>query len=223
MHEWFTCPECGRELVPSPGVLVCSSGHRFELGRRGYAALVIGRSALVRSDPAAVLDAVDARWSSGELAGVADAVSAELPSSSSSSPLRVLDCGGDVGHLLAAVHTRGSGLEAVYVSSSPSAVVRAMARTGAMGLLADPSRRWPVRDGVADVVLCAYADHRPAEFHRVLKPGGIAVLVTRSQDVPALDDDVYPWFEHDQTRTVTGSGGSSAVLRYRRRRRILSW
>ena len=99
-----------------------------------------------------------------------------------------------------------------------------MARSGAAGLLADPSRVWPVRDGAADVVLCAFGDYRPAEFHRVLRGGGAVVLVVAAADAPEVDDDIYPWFEHDQTRTATdGDGTPLAVLRYKRRRRPLSF
>ncbi|WP_210505829.1 class I SAM-dependent methyltransferase [Naasia sp. SYSU D00057] len=174
----------------------------------------------MRSDPASVLDDIDRRWAGERLSRVVDAVVAELPAGRE---LRLLDCGGDLGHLLAAGRAARGSLDAVYVSASPSAIVRAMKRSGAAGLLADPAREWPVRDGAADVVLCAFAEHRPAEFHRVLTPGGVVVFVAAEADVAALDDDVYPWFEHDQTRTVPAAEGVVSVVRYRRRRRPLSW
>jgi 23S rRNA (guanine745-N1)-methyltransferase len=202
-------------------VLMCTSGHRFEVGRRGYAALIAGRSPLVRSDPAVMLDAVDAQWASGGLSPIAAAVDAMLPAARG---MRVLDFGADLGHVLAIARGHRLDLRGLLVSGSPSALVRGMARSGADGLLADPARAWPVRDGIADVVLCVLADHRPAEFHRVLKPGGVAILVAAAERARELDDDLYQWFEHDQTRVVAGEhAGGFAVLLYRRRRRMSTW
>ncbi|WP_210481229.1 class I SAM-dependent methyltransferase [Naasia sp. SYSU D00948] len=220
-HGWLSCPRCGRDLDGEDGELRCPSGHRFEVGRRGYPSLVVGRSPLVRSEPAAVLDAADAEWGSGRLDALIQAVEAVLPSCAG---VRVLDCGSDLGHLVAAAAGGRPGLRALLVRSSPAALVRARARSGAHGVLVDPSRPWPVRDASADAVLCAFADHRPAEFHRVLAPGGVAIIVAPQRQAAAVDDDVYPWFEHDQTRTAAGpSGAPAAIIRFRRRRRPLSW
>jgi 23S rRNA (guanine745-N1)-methyltransferase len=213
---WFACPSCGRDLEAVGGALRCSSGHSYEVSRRGYAALVAGRSGLVRSDPAAVLDAIDARWDGGAFAGVADAVVAMLPAGER---VKVLDVGGDLGHVVAGARLGRRDIDPIIVSASPSALGRGMGRAGAAGALVDPVRGLPLRDGVAGVVLCTFAEHRPAEFHRVLGPGGVVIVTVEASRTSAVDDDLYPWFEHDQTRTI----GSAAVLRYRRRRRPVTW
>ncbi|WP_286276786.1 hypothetical protein [Naasia aerilata] len=184
-------------------------------------ALVVGRSALVRSEAASLLDEVDALWGSGAYAGVAEAVVAMLPAGAA---VRVVDVGADLGHVAEAVRSARSDADVLVVSSSPGRLVRAMGRAGAEGVLVDPVRALPVRDGVAGVVLCAFGAHRPAEFHRVLAGGGVLLLAVDAFQVGAVDDDLYPWFEHDQTRIVAETPGEGvAVLRYRRRRRPITW
>ncbi|MCU1437249.1 MAG: hypothetical protein JWP66_336 [Naasia sp.] len=220
MEAWFACPKCGRDLEEQGTGFACPSGHRFEPARRGYVALVGGRSTLVRGVPAAELDAVDALYASGGMDAVAHAVVAMLPAGVE---LRVLDAGTDLGHLLAAARAPRAGLRAVAVSSSPSSLARGVTRSGADGLLADPVRPWPLRDSAVDVALLAFADLRPAELHRVLAPGGVLLAATPEEEGLAVMNDVYPWFEHDQTRVVDGAGRPTAVLRFRRRRRVLVW
>ncbi|HEY8589672.1 MAG TPA: hypothetical protein VIL55_08990 [Naasia sp.] len=220
MSSWFACPVCGRDLEVSGDGFACSSGHRFEGARRGYLALVDGRSPLIRSTPAATLDAADAAFGGGALEEVAADVRAMLPARPG---IRLLDAGDDLGRLLRAVFDARPDADALTVSSSPTAIARTVARSGSLGLLADPSKPVPVREGSADVLLCAFGSPRPAEFHRLLAPGGVLLTVASEADAGPFADDAYPWFEHDQTRTASTGAGAAVVTRHRRRRRVLTW
>jgi hypothetical protein len=223
---WLRCPVCGRDLAlaedgptGTPSTVGCSSGHRFEANRRGYFALTDGPSRLIRSEPAAELDAVDRRWAAPPMQPVLDAVIAAAPAPRG---LRLLDVGTDLGHAAGQLLGERSDWSALSASSSPSAVARSMACAGSAGLLFDPTRAWPVRDSAADVLLTVLGSHAPAEYHRVLAPGGIVLAVIAESAAAELMDDLYPWFEHDQTRAVAADV-PLAVLRLRRRRRELRW
>lgn len=212
--DWLICPVCGRDFeAVDPATLVCSTGHRFEANRRGYFALTTSRSGAIRSEPAAALDAVDARWASEASASVLDALLAAAPATPR---LRVLDVGDDLGHALSHLLEQRSEWSALHVGSSPAGVARTMARTQCEGLLVDPITPWPVRDSVANLALATTGVPAPVELHRVLAPGAVLLTAVDADMVGTVVDDLFPWFEHDQTRAAVGA----SVLRLRRRRRV---
>ena len=49
--------------------------------------------------------------------------------------------------------------------------------TSTAGLVADVWSPLPVRDGAADVVINVFAPRNPAEFHRIVTPGGLLAVV----------------------------------------------
>ncbi|BDI24034.1 class I SAM-dependent methyltransferase [Herbiconiux sp. L3-i23] len=213
--DWFVCPICGRDLAAiAPSTLGCPTGHSFEVSRRGYFALASGSSGLMRSEPADALDAIDRRWSA-DRAPVLEALDAATPTATGR---RVLDVGSDLGHALSRVLGGRPGWRALHAGPSPAGVARTIANAGCDGLLLDPIRPWPIRDGAADVALAVGGVPSPVELHRILAPGGVLVTAIDGGDVdPAqVIDDLFPWFEHDQTRSVSGG----VVLRLRRRRRV---
>lgn len=225
LAPWLRCPTCARDLEEvGAGRLGCPSGHRFELNKRGYAGLVRESARLPNGPRGPELDAIDARFGSGLLDPLLAAVDAVTPAAAGG---RLLDLSGTGGHLASALLAHRPGWRALVLSSSPALVARAMTRSGADGLLCDPTRDWPVRTGAASVLLGAFAPHMPAEFHRVLAPGGVLVAAAGSSplggaiDVSELQDDVDPWFEFDQARTVALTEGGTTVVRFRRRRRPL--
>lgn len=218
LASWLRCPICGRDLeLGSADVLTCDSGHRFDVNKRGYAGLLTGRAATVRSASAAQLDALDMVFASDLFDPVIGALEAMLPRTRE---LRIADAGSGVGHLLRPMLATRPDARALAIGDSPSVVARSMRISSADGLLCDAERDWPVRDGAATVALTLLAEHRPAELHRILAPGGVFVAATAGYDhlaelrpageypewhdaVAELVDDVFPWFEHDQSRTVT--------------------
>jgi 23S rRNA (guanine745-N1)-methyltransferase len=203
----------------SPAVLGCENGHRFDVNRRGYVTLLPPRSRVV-GDSAAMLDARAELLTSGAYAPIRDAlIDAVRPSA----PLRVLDSGTGTGWylqgLLDALEGRARGLAS---DLSPAAVARAVrGRDDVDGLVADVHAPLPVRDGVADAVTVVFAPRNPAEFARVLRPGGVlAVVVPRADhlgelravspmlDVPegkagSVEASLAPWFSPVSAQHVT--------------------
>jgi 23S rRNA (guanine745-N1)-methyltransferase len=172
----LACPVCGAGLA-GDDTLGCPAGHRFDRARQGHVTLLppghrppSGDSAEMVADRTAFLDA-------GHYAGVGaaltDAVLAGEP------PRSVLDLGGGTGHHLAHVLDRQPETVGVVLDSSRYAARRAArAHPRAMAVVADTWARWPLRDGVLDRVLVAFAPRNGPETARVLRPGGRLVVVT---------------------------------------------
>jgi SAM-dependent methyltransferase len=105
---------------------------------------------------------------------------------------RVANVGAGPDHARLAAAVRPGGL-AVAIDLSPTMLAHSRARTGAPACRAD-ARHLPLRTGAVDRLFCAYLlDLLPlgdlpvalAEFHRVLRPGGRAALVSLTEGTNA--------------------------------------
>ncbi|MET0590497.1 MAG: methyltransferase domain-containing protein [Naasia sp.] len=213
--SWLSCPDCSRDLDPvDDRTLGCTSGHRFDLGRRGYIGLArSGQRIPSTRDP----DPRRQRTAhpSPETPGVRAAALAMLGRGQ-----RIADVHPGTGALLAELLAGHPSRRVCALATSPQLLESVVTGTAAAGVLADTQRTWPFRDGAADVLLAIDAPLFPSEFHRVLSPGGTLIAAPRESDMPTLVDDLYLWFEHDQSRPI---GDGRIALRLRRRRRMLTW
>ncbi|MFB9631895.1 putative RNA methyltransferase [Nonomuraea helvata] len=91
----------------------------------------------------------------------------------------IVDAGTGTGHYLAAVLNAvddGIGMAFDVSKHAVRRAARVHPRAGAF--VADVWRPLPIRDGVADVVIDVFAPRNGPEFRRILRPGGVAVVVT---------------------------------------------
>ncbi|WP_201761369.1 MULTISPECIES: putative RNA methyltransferase [unclassified Nonomuraea] len=91
----------------------------------------------------------------------------------------IVDAGAGTGHYLAATLDAvndGTGMAFDVSKHAVRRAARAHPRAGAF--VADVWRPLPIRDGVADVVIDVFAPRNGPEFGRILRPGGVAVVVT---------------------------------------------
>ena len=179
--DLLVCPHCRLELTrPEPGVLACATGHRFDVARQGYVALL---GAGARTDTGDSADMVAARMellTSGAFAEVSGAVVRALtePPPTRAGPV-IVELGAGTGHHLGACVEAVPGSVGLAVDSSRYASRRAAAvhpRVGAV--LADAWSALPVRDECADAVLSIFAPRTPGEIHRILSPGGRLICIT---------------------------------------------
>ncbi|WP_026248219.1 putative RNA methyltransferase [Streptomyces sp. LaPpAH-108] len=171
------CPVCrAPSLRRERSVLRCPAGHAFDIARHGYAGLLTGARATSGDDPAMVR-ARERFLSGGRYGPVRDAV-AELAAEGCTGSGLVLDVGCGTGYYLAGALDRLPGARGLGLDSSVRALrTAARAHERAAAAAWDVFRPFPLADRVADVVLDVFAPRNPAEFHRVLRPGGRLVVV----------------------------------------------
>lgn len=200
----LVCPVCRDRLGRVGGSLRCPARHTFDVARQGYVNLLAGvprtgtANAGSADTPAMVADRAEF-LAAGHYAPLAELV-AELAATDG----LVVDAGAGTGYYLGfVVADNGFGL-ALDVSAAALRRVRD-ARVGAV--VWDVWRPWPVRDGVADVVLNVFAPRNGAEFRRVLRPGGRLVVVTPAGDhLAELGTAVLGVDPHKQDRLAVTLG-----------------
>jgi 23S rRNA (guanine745-N1)-methyltransferase len=188
----LTCPVCGLplRLAGPPPALRCGTGHSFDVARQGYVNLMTGHARPGTADTADMVLARRAFLAAGYYAPLAGAVAAlaaaAVPSAvpSAGGPY-VLDAGAGTGYYLAAILDRlrtvgGYGETAGLALDVSVRALRWAARAhpaaGAVGW--DVWKPFPVRDGVASVVLNVFAPRNGPEFRRVLRDDGALIVVT---------------------------------------------
>ena len=178
------CPVCGEQMeaagqVPAQG-LRCAAGHQYDGARQGYVNMLTGRGTRFIPDTAEMVSARDAFLGAGHYAPLARQLAATAGTLLAGTPAPVLlDAGAGTGYYLEAVlHNLADG-RALALDLSKFALRRA-ARTlpDALCVVWDLWKPLPLSAGSTDLILNVFAPRNPAEFARVLKPGGHLVVAT---------------------------------------------
>ncbi|WP_353814053.1 putative RNA methyltransferase [Agromyces sp. SYSU T00266] len=190
---WLRCPNCSSELeAVSDRVFGCAKGHRFDRAKHGYLTLLPPKAPRTVGDDREMLTARARLLDGGSYAPIAEAlVDAAIGAGASAAPpgvLRVADLGCGTGYYSERIHAALPGAEVLLADRSPDAVRMALrAVPAATGVVLDIWRPLPIRDAAADVILDVFAPRNPAEFARILRPGGrIVVVVPTSSHLSEL-------------------------------------
>lgn len=213
LSEWLRCPSCFAsplEALP-PLQLRCPNGHSFDANKRGYLTALGPASARLRGDDAAMLDARDLVHDAGFFDPLKRELAAVLRDAALAPEPRVLDAGCGTGHytalaLEALLGATEQDPRVLAMDLSPAAVARTVRRRpeSVDGLVADTWQPLPVRDSSVDVILDVFAPRNASEFHRILRPGGLLlVVVPRPEHLQELRTD---------GRVLTIPEGKAAVL-----------
>ncbi|QLQ15332.1 MAG: methyltransferase domain-containing protein [Micropruina sp.] len=168
----LACPVCAARLDLVPGGAACPAGHRFDAARQGYLNLS-GSPEPANADTAAML-AARARV---HTAGLFDAVSDAIAGAIDESARVIVEVGaGNAFYLARALDARPDARGLALDVSKAAARNAARAHPRAASIVADVWRGLPVRTGACDAVLAVFAPRNPAEFARVLRPGGRLVV-----------------------------------------------
>ncbi|MDU7565880.1 methyltransferase domain-containing protein [Corynebacterium sp.] len=173
--------------------LVSESGHSFDVAKQGYVTLAAGAGLKHKGDDMDMVNARETYLAMGHFApfveAVTGAVQGALDSASlaESTPASLLEVGAGTGYYLA--HTLDSIAEArgVGLDISPHAakhLAKCHPRVGAV--VADVWEPLPIRDESVDAISVVFAPRNPAEFQRVLVPGGQVIVLT--PDAGHLDE-----------------------------------
>ena len=186
------CPHCHTGLRRQGGAYRCANGHSFDIARQGYVNL-LPSSRRHSKDPGDNREMILSRQrflEGGFYAAIANeingAVLAALPDERRDENYSILDAGAGEGyylaHLAEAVAARMpatmAGLYGVDVSRH--AMQYATHRSKAVTWLVASIVDLPIVSSALDIVLSVFAPLAPSEFHRVLRPTGVLVVVSPS-------------------------------------------
>ena len=185
--DLLACPTCaGRGLADAPlrldgPTLRCAQGHAYDLARQGHVNL-LGRATPRNADTAEMVAARERFLGSGAYDAVADALTGAVVRCSGG-PVAVLDVGAGPGwyldRVLAGLDEQERPARGLALDVSPAAARRAARSPRTVGaVVADAWGALPVRSGSLDVVLSVFAPRHPPELARVLRPGGVALVVS---------------------------------------------
>ena len=211
------CPVCGEALEPQGTAWRCVQGHCFDVARQGYVNLltVTQKHSRHPGDTWEMVAArrafLDAGWYVPIAKTLADLVRRFCPEVAS-----VLDAGCGEGYYLSQLGwvpgRWGSDI-------SRDAVRYAAARDRGAHWLTATAAHLPFADGGFDCVLSMFALTAGAEFFRVLRPGGIFLIVNESD---GEDPHASKWlsvidgmriFDGDQlARFLTEAGFSEIIV-----------
>lgn len=176
--DCLRCPVCDGGLACDERSLRCAGGHVFDIARQGYAGLLTGGARAGTADTAAMVAARAEFLGGGHFAPLA-ALIADRAAERAPDGGCVLDAGAGTGYYLSAVLDRLAGTPGVALDVSKYALRRAARAHPRVGAITwDVWRPLPVRTGVVSVLLDVFAPRNAGEFHRVLRPGGVLIVVT---------------------------------------------
>ena len=184
---YLRCPVCTDPLAAAAGAqpprtLRCPRGHSFDVARQGY----VNLGGAATGDTAQMVAARERFLGTGHYTFIATAL-AEAAGRPGAAPggdgggdsALVVDAGAGVGHHLAAVLDAAPAAVGLALDASKPALRRAArAHPRAGAVLCDTWRRLPLADACASVVLNVFAPRNGPEFRRVLRPGGLLLVVT---------------------------------------------
>ena len=209
--EALACPLDGDVLLRSGSTWRCGLGHSFDIARQGYVNLlpVQRKRSHDPGDSKAMVAARQRFLAAGHYRPIAEAVShAVLAGVIDEAPMSCLDAGCGEGYYLrelaeaaddAGAEGQGDGptLALLGVDISTWAVLAAARQGKQAGLAASwvvgSNAHLPVQPGTLDRVLCLFGFPVYPEFARVLRPGGVLLLVEAGPDhLRELREVIYP-------------------------------
>ncbi len=179
----LACPSCGAGLALGERGLACTAGHSFNVAREGYASLLTGATPPGTGDSREMVADRLRFQEAGHHAPISQALSAALTRELTAPAPLVVDIGGGTGHHLAAILEalpHAVGLTADVSKFAARKAARAHVRGGAV--TADVWRGLPLGKDSVDALLNVFAPRNAAEFHRVLRSGGVLLVVVPDTD-----------------------------------------
>lgn len=186
MSVSYRCPHCGEQLTEGERTWSCGSGHVFDVAREGYVNLLVGGRLPggPSGDDDAMVRARRAVFDAGCYDPIIDAVAAavaDVLASSAGGAAAVLDAGCGEGTYLARA-VSASGAAGWGIDISKVAVRLAARRHTECRFAVASSYRLPFADESFGALVDVFSPRPFDELLRVLRPGGVAVVVTPGRD-----------------------------------------
>lgn len=171
------CPICRGRFTVEASALRCDQGHAFDIARQGYVNLLHAGVPAGTADTADMVSARAEFLRAGHYAPVADLLAQCVAEHAGGGT--IVDAGAGTGYYLAHVLAESAAATGLALDLSARALRRAARAHPKIGAAVwNLWQPWPVADDAADVLLNVFAPRNGAEFHRVLRPGGLLVTAT---------------------------------------------
>lgn len=181
----LVCPVCRLELrvrarADKPAQLSCPDLHTFDAAKQGYFNLLTGKGTAFREDGSAMVAARAAFLDAGHYGPLAAALATSVASAVADRQApRILDAGAGTGYYLGQIlHQLPGPATAIAMDISKYAMRRAAKLPSTLALVWDLWRELPMSDASFDALINVFSPHNGTEFARVLRPGGMAMVVT---------------------------------------------
>ncbi len=206
------CPLCGERLARVETTLRCGRGHSYDIAKEGYVNLLLANQKASASpgDTKAMMTSRRAFLERGHYAPLSDRINvlvSEYLGGNGTAGVGILDAGCGEGYYLHRLKSAlPSGVECYGLDISKEAVKLAATRhKDSTFLIASVHRDLPFAPASFDVVLNVFAPRNPVEFARVLRPGGLALVVVPAEGhLAALHDALgMPRIDGDKERRTT--------------------
>lgn len=169
----LACPVCRGALTLTERTASCPGGHSFDVARQGYLNLLAAPPP-VHADTPDMVAARERVLGSGLFDAVAQDVASRFRHARA-----IAEVGAGTGFYLARILDAHPAARGVALDVSVAAARRsARAHPRAASVVADVWRGLPLRTGRLDAVACVFAPRNLPEFARVLRDGGLLVVVT---------------------------------------------
>jgi 23S rRNA (guanine745-N1)-methyltransferase len=172
----WRCPVCRGALERRELAWVCAQAHSFDVAREGYVNLLITHQRRQR-EPGDSADMVSARRAfldTGAYAPLRDAIAEQLGAVTSGN---VVDVGCGEGY-----YTRDLDATVWGIDIARPAVRLAAQREKQHHYAVASAFDLPLADESVDALVSVFAPLHTPEYDRVLRPGGVAVVVTPAPD-----------------------------------------
>ena len=178
----YTCPKCKAPLIKNNGSLRCASGHSFDISASGYVNLLLGSKTGNHGDSKEMIRARRDFLELGYYAPIIDTVSAILHQKFPNKQISVLDTGCGEGYYTERIRTALENPIIYGLDVSKDAIVYAAKRYKNIDFCVASNNALPFDDNSFDAILSLFAPLCEQEFARVLKPGGILITVSPSEN-----------------------------------------
>lgn len=185
--SFLQCPFDGLPMVLDGRSLRCENNHCHDIAKQGYLHLlpVQKKRSKQPGDSREMVKARHAFLNSGWYAEIAEQMLLQLPLASgmpehNQQPLAILDAGCGEGYYIDSLHTQLAMHYKVVsygLDISKDAILEAAKYRSQSTWLVASNRAMPLLSNSFDVLVCAFGFPSYDEFFRVLKPGGLLLLV----------------------------------------------
>lgn len=190
----LACPRCGEKLARVENVLRCSGGHSYDIAREGYVNLLLAnqKASLSPGDTKEMAQSRRAFLGKGYYEPLSDRTLALAKTGGrEAAGTGVLDAGCGEGYYLHRLtQALAAGSASYGLDISKEAVKLGAARyKSSQFLVGSIHQTLPFASCSLDIVLNVFAPRNPSEFARVLRPGGVALVVVPAEGhLAALHD-----------------------------------